>query len=189
MIKGTQIVPGMVIVYKNEPFRVMKIRYTMSGRGGNTISCQLRNILTGVRAEHRYKSDDKVEKAFIETREFEYLYVDGDEHYFMDTENYEQISLQKDEIEDVLGYLLPNTKCSVQIYDNKAIGVEPPKTIEVKIIETEPGLKGATASGNVTKPATIETGLVIQVPMFIENGETVIVNTVSGEYTGRPSKK
>ncbi len=188
MIKGSQITKGMVLVYNNEPFKVMDLRNTMSGRGGNTVSTKMRNILNGIWAEHRFKSDDKIEKAFIEKRDFEYLYADGEEHWFMDLENYEQISMQREEIEDVLGYLLPNTKVNLQIYDNKPIGCEPPKTVEMVVAETEPGIKGATVSGNVTKPATLETGITVQVPMFIENGETVIINTASGEYTGRPGK-
>lgn len=186
MIKGSQINKGMIIVFNGEPHKVMDLRNTMSGRGGNTISTKLRNILTGVWAQHRFKSDDKVEKAFIEKREFEYLYADGKEHWFMDNENYEQISIQEEELEDVLGYLVPNTKVLLQIYDNKAIGCEPPKTMELVVAETEPGLKGATASSNVTKPATLETGLTIQVPMFINQGDTIIVNTITGEYSGRP---
>jgi elongation factor P len=185
VIKGTQVTKGMVVVYKGEPCKVIKLRYTMSGRGGNSISTTLRNILTGTQAEHRYKSDDKVEKAFIENRDFEYLYADGEEHCFMDCENYEQFTLNQDEVEDVLGYLLPNSKCQLQIYDGKAIGVVPPLTVELKIVETEPSLKGATASGNVTKPATLETGLLVQVPMFVENGETVVINSETNEYQGR----
>ncbi len=189
MIKGSQITKGMVLVYNKEPFKVMDLRNTMSGRGGNTVSTKLRNILTGTRAEHRFKSDDKIEKAYIERRDFEYLYVDGEEHWFMDLENYEQISMKTEEIEDVLGYLLPNSKVNLQIYDDKPIGCEPETNIEAKITETEPGIKGATVSGNVTKPATIETGLVVQVPMFIEIGETIVVNTVSGDYAGRTGKQ
>lgn len=189
MIKGSQITKGMVLVYENEPHKVMDLRNTMSGRGGNTVSTKLRNILTGVWAEHRFKSDDKVEKAFIEKKEFDYLYVDGNEYCFMDTETYDQIMINKEEIEDVIGYLLPNTKCLVQLYSGKAIGVEPPKMVELVVAETEPGLKGATASSSVTKPATLETGITIQVPMFINNEEVVIVNTLTGEYAGRPSKK
>ena len=185
MIKATQISKGMVIIQDGEPWKVIGIRYTMSGRGSNSISTKLRSILTGSQSEKRFRSDDKVEKAFIEIKEFEYLYADGDDHYFMDTENYEQIMLKEDELGDVLHFVLPNTTCNVQIYDGKPIGVEAPAQVRLKVKETEPGLKGATASSNVTKPATLETGVVVQVPMFIENGETLIIQTATGEYQGR----
>ena len=188
MIKGSQITKGMVIIHSGEPHKVMDLRNTMSGRGSNTISTKLRNILNGIWANHRFKSDDKVEKAFIERRDFEYLYADGEEYWFMDLENYEQVAIQEDELKDVLGYLIPNSKVMLQIYDEKPIGCEPQKTIEFVVSDTEPGLKGATASSNVTKPATVETGLIVQVPMFIETGDKIIVNTVNGEYSGRPSK-
>ncbi len=189
MIKGTQISKGMVIVYNGEPFKVMDLRMTMAARGGNTVSTKLRNILSGVRAEHRFKSDDKVEKAFIEKRDFQYLYKDGEDHVFMDNETYDQISVSHEDVADVIGYILPNATCSLQIYDGKAIGVDPAKSVELKIEETEPGLKGATASSSVTKPATLETGITVQVPMFIEAGEVVVINTLTGEYQGRQGKK
>jgi len=185
MIKGSQINKGTVVIFNKEPYKVMELRRTMSGRGSNTISCKMRHILSGIWQEHRYKTDDKVEKAFIEKREYEYLYADGEEHWFMDLENYEQISMKEEEISDVLGYMLPNTKVHLQIYDEKAIGCEVPKLVHLKVEATEPGIKGATVSGNVTKPATLETGIIVQVPMFIANDEVVIINTESGDYSGR----
>ncbi len=160
----------------------------MSGRGSNSIPAKLRNIITGQHAEVRFRSDDKVEKAFISEEDFEYLYQDGDEYWFMNTENYEQLALKKDDVEEVIGYLLPNTGCKVQIYDGKPIGVSAPKTVQLKVMETEPSIKGATASGNVPKPAKLETGITVQVPMFIEVDDIVIINTTSGEYQGRPGK-
>lgn len=189
MIKATQIRKGMVIIYNNEPFKVVDFSFSMAGRGSNSIPTKLRNIITGQTAEVRYRSDDKIEKAFIGEEEYEFLYEDGGEYWFMNTENYEQISIPGVEIEEVKGYLLPNTLCKLQIYDNKPIGVTVPNSIQLKVVETEPSIKGATASGNVTKPATLETGLVIQVPMFIERDDVLIVNTQTGEYQGRPGKQ
>lgn len=188
MIKATQVSKGMVIIVDKEPCKVIGLRYTMSGRGSNSISTKLRSIITGTQSEKRFRSDDKIEKAFIEIKEFEYLYADGEEHCFMDSENYEQINLRKDDLGDVLDWVLPNTTCNVQLYEGKPIGVEPPAQVRLVVTSTEPGIKGATASSNVTKPATLETGVVVQVPMFIENGETVIINSATGEYQGREGK-
>ena len=188
MLSATQIRNGMVIIYNNEPYRVVNFRFTMSGRGSNSIPVKLRNIITGAQAEVRYRSDDKVEKAFISEEDYEFLYEDGDEYWFMNSENYEQISLKKEEIEDVVGYLLPNTSCKVQVYEGKPIGVSVSNTVQLKVAETEPSIKGATASGNVQKPAKLETGITIQVPMFVQQGDTVIINTETGEYQGRPGR-
>jgi elongation factor P len=129
-----------------------------------------------------------VEKAFISEEEMEYLYEDGEQYVFMNNETYEQIGVEKAELEEVAGYLLPNTAVKVQIYEGKLIGVNLPASVQLKVTETEPGIKGATASGNVTKPATLETGLTIQVPMFVEREDVVIVNTATGEYQGRPGR-
>jgi elongation factor P len=189
MIPATQIRNGMVILHEGQPHKVCSFRYTMSGRGSNQIPAKLRNIIDGSTVEVRYRSDDKIEKAFLEERTMEFLYQDGDEYVFMDNETFDQIPLQKEEIEDIIGYLTPNLECKVSMYEGRPIGVSPPTTVQLTVEETEPSIKGATASGNVTKPATLQTGLTIQVPMFVETGDTVIVNTVSGEYQGRPGKQ
>lgn len=189
MINATQIRTGMVILHNDEPHKVVNFRYTMSGRGSNSIPVKLRHIITGAQAEVRFRSDDKVEKAYISEDSYEYLYNDGDEYWFMHSETYEQIALKHAEVEDVIGYLLPNTLCSVQSYDNKPIGVKVPTTVQLKVTTTEPAIKGATAAGNVTKPATLETGITVQVPMFIQPDDIVIINTVSGEYQGRPGRQ
>ncbi len=189
MISATQIRKGMVIIHNKEPFKVVDFRFTMSGRGSNSIPAKLRNIINGSQAEVRFRSDDKIEKAFIGEEEYEFLYHDGDEYWFMNNETYDQISLKKDEIEDVSGYLLPNTACKVQVYDGKPIGVSVANTVLLKVVETEPSIKGATASGNVTKPAKLETGITVQVPMFVQQDDTLIINTQTGEYQGRPGKQ
>ncbi|MBD3391159.1 MAG: elongation factor P [Chitinivibrionales bacterium] len=188
MINATQIRKGMVIIHEGEPHKVMEFRFTMQGRGANSIPTKLRNILTGTQAEVRYRSDDRVEKAFIEDKDMEYLYEDSSEYWFMDQETFEQISIPRDQLEDIVGYLLPNSVVKVQLYDGKPIGVSVPPSVQLKVEDTEPAIKGATASGNVTKPATLETGLTIQVPMFVSRGDTVIVNTTTGEYQGRPGR-
>ena len=188
MISATQIRNGMVIIYNNEPYKVVNFRFTMSGRGSNTIQAKLRNIINGAGSEERFRSDDKIELAFISEEEYEFLYQDGEEFWFMNNKTYEQISMKHDEIEDIAGYLLPNTICSLQFYDDKPIGVKVPNTVQLKVIETEPSIKGATASGNITKPAKLETGITVKVTMFIQHDDIIIVNTVSGEYQGRPGR-
>ncbi len=189
MIPATQIRNGMVIIHNDEPYKVVNFRFTMSGRGSNSIPVKLRSLITGQQAEVRFRSDDKVEKAYISEEEYEYLYADGDEYWFMNNESFEQIALKKEDVEDVIGYLLPNTGCKVQAYNGKPIGVIVPNTVQLKVVETEPSIKGATASGNVPKPAKLETGITVQVPMFVETGDIVIINTTTGEYQGRPGKQ
>lgn len=188
MISATQIRNGMIIIYNGEPHKVLNFRFTMQGRGSNSIPAKLRNILTGSQAEVRFRSDDKVEKAYIDEKEMEFLYEDGDQYWFMDSTTYEQIPVQREELEGITGYLKPNTQCKLQFYEGKPIGVSLPTTVQLEVTEAEPGIKGATASGNVTKSATLETGLTIQVPMFVEAGDTVIINTDTGEYQGRPGR-
>jgi elongation factor P len=160
----------------------------MAARGSNFISTTLRNIINGRQIEYRFRTDEKVETAFVETKQFEYLYEDGEGFVFMDSENYEQFTLSAEEAGDAMGYLLPNGNCQIMLYNGKPIGVQAPSNVQLKVIETEPGIKGATISGSVTKPAKLETGILIQVPMFIETDETIIVNTLTGEYSGRIGK-
>jgi len=188
MISATQIRNGMVILHNNAPHKVINFKFTMSGRGSNSIPVKLRNIINGSQIEVRFRSDDKVEKAFISEEAYEFLYQDGDEYWFMNNETYEQIAIKYEDVEDVAGYLLPNTACKVQIYDGRPIGITIPNTVQLKVTETEPSIKSATASGNVSKPATLETGITVQVPMFIQKGDIVIINTSSGEYQGRPGR-
>ena len=134
--------------------------------------------------EHRFSSEDKVEKAILDEQEMEYLYDDGEYFYFMNTENYEQMHLTKDLLGDATNYLIPQLKVTVEFYEGKPISVELPATVDMTVVETKPGLKGATVS-NVTKPAKMETGLVVQVPPFITEGEKIRVNTSEGTYQER----
>jgi elongation factor P len=187
-VKANELSKGMVIIHENAPCRIVDITRTMAARGSNYISTTLKNIISSRQVEYRFRTDEKVETAFVETKQFEYLYEDGSDYVFMDCETYDQITLNSDNVGDTMGYLLPNGTCQIMLYDGKPIGVQPPSTVQLKVAETEPGIKGATISGNVTKPAKLETGITIQVPMFIETDETIIVNTSSGEYSGRTGK-
>ena len=134
--------------------------------------------------EHRFRSADAIEKVTVDEVEMQYLYNDGDDYYFMNTENYEQTHLRRDVLGDAVDYLIPNLQIEVEFFDGKAVGVELPQTIEMTVVETEPGLKSATAS-SVTKPAKLETGLVVQVPPFINEGEKIRVDTSQGAYLSR----
>jgi elongation factor P len=134
--------------------------------------------------EHRFSSEDKVERITLEQHDMEYLYDDGEYYYFMNTENFEQVHLTKDNLGDGVNYLIPQLKVTVEFYEGRPISVELPPSIEMTVVETEPGLKGATVS-NVTKPAKMDTGLIVYVPPFINEGEKIRVNTTDGSYLER----
>ena len=184
MISATQLRPGMVIKFNNELHTVFTMTHRTPGNLRGFVQAKMRNLRTGTMFEHRFSSEDRVEKAALEQHEMEYLYDDGEYFYFMNTENYEQMHLMKDLLGDAVHYLIPQLKVSVEFYEGKPISVDLPATVDLKVVETEPGLKGATVS-NVTKPATLETGLVVQVPPFITSGEKIRVNTSEGTYQER----
>jgi len=144
----------------------------------------MRSLRSGSMTEHRFSSEDKVEKAVMEEQQMEYLYDDGEYYYFMNTESFEQMHLMKELLGDATQYLIPQLQVSVEFYEGKPISVELPATVDLTVVETEPGLKGASVS-NVTKPAKLETGLVVQVPPFITEGEKIRVNTAEGTYQER----
>ena len=183
-IPATQLRPGMVIKHNNDLHSVFSVEHRTPGNLRAFIQAKLRNLRTGAMFEHRFRSGDGIEKVTVDQVQMEYLYQDGDNHVFMNTENYEQLYLGKDVLGDAVDYLTPNLQISVEFFDDKPVGVELPQTVDLKIVETEPGLKSATAS-SVTKPAKTETGLVVQVPPFINEGETIRVDTSEGAYLSR----
>ena len=134
--------------------------------------------------EHRFRSGDAIDKITVDEIKMEFLYSDGDNYYFMNTENFEQTHLSKEILGDSVDYLIPNLEIQVEFFDGKAVGIELPQTVELTVVETEPGLKSATAS-SVTKPAKTETGLIVQVPPFINEGEKIRVDTSEGAYLSR----
>jgi elongation factor P len=184
MISSTQMRPGMVIKFNNELHSVFSVAHRTPGNLRGFVQAKMRNLRSGNMTEHRFSSEDKVEKAQLDQIEMEYLYDDGEYFYFMNSENYEQMHLTKDLLGDATSYLIPQLKVSVEFYEGKPISVELPPTVDLTVIETEPGLKGATVS-NVTKPAKMETGLMVQVPPFITEGEKIRVNTAEGTYQER----
>ena len=184
MISATQMRPGMVIKYNNDLYSVFSVTHRTPGNLRGFVQAKMRNLKSGTMTENRFSSEDRVEKAIMEEHEMEYLYDDGEYYYFMNIETYEQMHLMKELLGDAVQYLIPNLKVTVEFYEGKPISVELPATVDLKVVETEPGLKGATVS-NVTKPAKMETGLVVQVPPFISEGEKIRVNTAEGTYQER----
>ncbi len=184
MINATQLRPGMIILYEGELYRVSAINHLTPGNKRGFMQTKMKNLRTGVGTERKFRSEDRVEQATLESRMMQYLYADGDLHAFMDTENYEQISLPAEEIGDLLSYLLPNQVVEIEFFDGKPVGMSPPSTVELEVVETEPGLKGATASSSY-KPAKLETGVTIQVPPFIQVGDRVRLDPLEGKYLER----
>jgi elongation factor P len=184
MLSATQLRPGMVIKFNNELHSVFSMTHRTPGNLRGFVQAKMRNLRSGSMTEHRFSSEDKVEKAVLDEQQMEYLYDDGEYFYFMNTENYEQMHLTKELLGDATDYLIPQLRVSVEFYEGKPISVELPATVDMKVVETEPGLRGATVS-NVTKPAKMETGLVVQVPPFINEGEKIRVNTAEGTYQER----
>ena len=184
MIQATQLRPGMVIVFNKELFSIFSVNHRTPGNLRGFVQARMRNLRSGSMIEHRFSSEDRVERAVLDEQEMEYLYDDGESYHFMNTESFEQMHLTKDLLGDATQYLIPQLRVKVEFYEGKPMSVELPATIDMTVIETEPSLKGATVS-NVTKPAKLETGLVVQVPPFICEGEKIRVNTAEGTYQER----
>ena len=184
MIAATQMRPGMVIKFNQDLFSVFSVAHRTPGNLRGFVQAKMRNLRSGTMMEHRFSSEDKVERAMLEEVEMEYLYDDGEYFYFMNTETYEQMHLTRDFLGDATGFLIPNLKVHVEFHEGKPMGIELPPAVDMTVIETEPGLKGATVS-NVTKPAKLETGLVVQVPPFINEGEKIRVSTSEQSYLER----
>jgi elongation factor P len=184
MISATKMRPGMVIKYNNDLYSVFSVNHRTPGNLRGFVQARMRSLKNGTMIENRFSSEDKVEKAILDEVEMEYLYDDGESFYFMNTENYEQMHLTKELLGDATSYLIPQLKVKVEFYEGKPMGVELPASVELTVVETEPGMRGATVS-NVTKPAKMETGLIVQVPPFINEGQKIRVNTAEGTYAER----
>lgn len=184
MIYASDFRNGMTFVLNGEPHVVLSFQHVKPGKGAAFVRTKYRNILTGATREEAFNPNDKFDQAIIETKQMQYLYNDGELYYFMDPESYDQIPLSSELVEEAIKYLRENDTATVRFYQGSAFIVEPPNFVDLKIIETEPGVKGNTAT-NVTKAATVETGAVIQVPIFIEEGEVIQIDTRTGEYLGR----
>ena len=184
-IPATQMRPGMIIKHNNDLHSVFSVEHRTPGNLRAFIQAKLRNLRTGAMFEHRFRSGDAIDKVTVDEVKMEFLYAEGDDDfYFMNMENYEQTHLKRDTLGDAVEYLTPNLQITVEFFDGKPVGIELPQTVELKVVETEPGLKSATAS-SVTKPAKLETGLIVQVPPFINEGDVIRVDTSEGAYLSR----
>jgi elongation factor P len=184
MIDATQIRKGMVILLDGVLYRVMEMQLITPGRWKAMVQTKLRNILTGTQTEHRFRSEERVEQAILEEVEMEYLYQDGDNYVFMNLETFDQISIPADAVGDGAKYMLPNTVIKVEMYEGKPVGIDLPTSIDLKVVSTEPRVKGATQTA-MYKPAVLETGAVIQVPEFIKEGDVIKVDTREDKYLER----
>ena len=183
-IPATQIRRGMVIVFEGQPCKVVDFRHHTPGNLRAMVQTKLRNIRTGSSFEHRFRSADTVERASLEQHEMEYLYSDGSHHHFMNTETFDQIALSREELGDASAWLVSGLKIQAEFYEGVPIGIDLPPSLELTVAQTEPLLKGATVS-NVNKPATLENGVTIQVPPFINEGDRIRVDPVEGRYLER----
>lgn len=184
MIAATQLRPGMVIKFNNELFSIFSVFHRTPGNLRGFVQAKMRNLRNGTMIEHRFSSEDRVERAALEQHTMEYLYDDGEFYYFMNSETFEQMHLTKDLLGDAVQYLVPQLQVTVEFFEGKPISVDLPATVELAVVETEPALRGATVS-NVTKPAKLETGLVVQVPPFVNTGDKIRVSTAEGAYQER----
>ena len=183
-IPATQLRPGMIIKHNDNLHLVFKVEHRTPGNLRAFIQAKLRNLRSGAMFEHRFRSGDAIERVVVDEVAMEFLYSDGDDYYFMNPEDYEQTVLKHSTLGEAVEYLTPNLQIKVSYFDGQPVGIELPGTVELTVVETEPGLKSATAS-SVTKPAKTETGLVVQVPPFINEGEKIRVDTSEGAYLSR----
>jgi len=187
LIAATQLRVGMVIMHQNDLWRVMQVVHVTPGNWRGMVQTKLRNLRAGTQTEHRFRSEDKPERVTLEQHEMEFLYESDGLYHFMNTENFEQVALDGDVLGDAVHYLIANSRIVIEFHEVTPMGVELPKTIDLKVTDTPPGLKTATVT-NALKPATTETGLVVQVPNFINTGDVIRVDTETGAYLQRGSK-
>jgi elongation factor P len=184
-VSAVEIRVGNLLEWDKRVWRVLKCYHVhVGGRGGAFMQVEMKDIEAGTKTNQRFRTEDKVERAFVDPREMEYLYLDGEHYVFMDKQNYEQLSLDSEFLEGQTGYLLPNTAVQVNFYNGRAIGLEMPPSVVLTVTDTEPGIRNATAT-NTFKPATTQTGLIVQVPPFIGLGEKIKVSTNDGSYMER----
>ncbi|MFO7952366.1 MAG: elongation factor P [Bacillota bacterium] len=184
MISTNDFQTGLTIEFEGELYSVLEFQHVKPGKGAAFVRSKLKNLRSGSIIEHTFRAGEKVPKAHLERKEMEYLYRDEDFFYLMDLETYEQLSMPVGDIGSGAKYLKENDRLNIVMYGDEVIGVDLPVTVTLQVTDTEPGIKGDTASG-ASKPATLETGLVVQVPIFINSGDLVKVDTRSGEYIER----
>ncbi|CAM3955625.1 elongation factor P [Catellicoccus marimammalium] len=184
MISVNDFKNGMTIEVDGNLWRVIEFMHVKPGKGSAFVRSKLKNLRTGAVQDKTFRAGEKVQKAQIDNKKMQYLYDSGEGHVFMDMDTYEQIEIPAERLEHELKYLLENMEVNIMMYGSEILGVDLPNTVELEVKETEPGIKGDTASGG-SKPATMETGLVVQVPFFINEGDKLVINTVDGSYISR----
>jgi len=187
MIQATQLKKGMCIKHDNDLYRVVEAQHKTPGNLRGMVQARIRNLKTGSISDHRFRSVDVVERAILDETQMEYLYQDGDMYHFMNNETFEQVGLSEEVLGMAVHYLIPNIKIAIEFYEGRPVGIDLPLNVEMKVMETEPGIKGASVS-NVGKPAKMETGLIVQVPPFINEGDVIRIDTATGSYVERVNK-
>lgn len=183
-LQATRMKKGMLIKMGADLMRVLDVQHVTPGNLRGFVRVKMRNVRSGLLADNRFRSEDTVERETLDEREMQYLYQDGDDYYFMDTVSFEQIHLSSEALGDSVSYLKPELTIQVEFYGSEPVGIELPLTVDLKVVDTAPGIKGATASNQI-KPATTETGLVVNVPPFVNTGDLIRVSTETGEYLAR----
>ena len=184
MISANDLRKGVTFVYDNDVYQVIDFQHVKPGKGAAFVRAKIRSVMNGGTKDVTFNPSEKFENAIITTKEMQYLYNDGQLYYFMDPQTFEQIGLEYEIVEEAIKYVRENDTATMRIYENKPFDVEAPNFVELKVIETEPGIKGDTAT-NVTKPATVETGAVVNVPVFVNEGDTIKIDTRTGDYLSR----
>jgi elongation factor P len=183
-IQATKMRKGTLVKIGNDLFRVLELQHVTPGNLRGFVRVKFRNIRSGTLSDQKLRSEDFVERATLDEREMQYMYNDGDHYYFMDTSSYEQIHISSEALGDSVSYLIAEMTINVEFYGSEPVGIELPQTVDLEVTDTPPAIKGATANAQL-KPATLETGLVVQVPPFINTGDKIRVSTESGEYMAR----
>ena len=184
LLPATRLKVGMIIKFNDEPCRVTDVKHVTPGKGYGMVQAKMKNLTTGSNVEHRFRSDEKFEKAFLEKRKMQYLYSDDSGHHFMDMESYEQTALDDEALGDGINYLIPELEIEMEYYEGMPVAIELPNVVELQITETEPQMKGATASASY-KPATLETGVVVMVPPYLETGARIRVDTRDNSFVSK----
>ncbi len=188
MISTSDFKKGGKILFKDAPYAILDFMHVKPGKGGAFVRTKMKNMITGLVHEETFRSGEKFPSPDLEYREMQYLYKDDGLYNFMDQKSYDQVALNKEQIEDVLDYLKEQTVYTLLYFNDKPIAITPPLFMELEVTETMPGVRGDTAQGGATKPATLETGLVLQIPLFVEEGSSIKVDTRDAKYMERVKK-
>ncbi|HSL24030.1 MAG TPA: elongation factor P [Vicinamibacterales bacterium] len=183
-VQATRLRKGMLVKMGADLFRIMDLQHMTPGNKRGFVQARMRNIRTSALSDHKFRAEEDVERATLDEREMQYMYRDGESFHFMDMHTYEQIHISEETLGDATNYLIPEMTIQVEFYGSEPVGIELPQTVDLKVEETTPAIKGATASAQL-KPARTETGLVVQVPPFVNEGDLIRVNTETGEYQSR----